>query len=158
MAWAKNETTTLVSTGDSISMDPTTEQKFNVVLNHCIESGTINAQVRFNNDSGSNYANRTTENGASDSTAASSDSIVMHTDTASKDIFSVGYFFSISSEEKLHISQSVDDGGSGAAAPNRFECVNKWANTSDAVTRVDVINDATGDYASDSNASLLGTD
>jgi hypothetical protein len=158
MAWAKNETTTLDSTGDSISMTPTTEQKFNVVLNHCIESGTINAQVRFNNDSGSNYANRTTENGATDSTATSSDSLVMHTDTASKDIFSIGYFINISTEEKLHISFSVDDGGAGAAAPNRFECVNKWSNTSDSVTRVDVINDATGSYVSDSNASLLGTD
>lgn len=50
-------------------------------------------------------------------------------------------------------------GSSGAGnAPNKREAAGKWHNTSNQITRVDVINITTGDFAAGSEVIVLGHD
>ena len=64
----------------------------------------------------------------------------------------------ISAEEKLLISHSneVETTGVGTA-PRRREYVGKWINTSDVISRYDVVNSGSGDFASDSNSTVIGS-
>jgi len=161
MAWQKLGSTTLDSTGDNIEVTGFTAKKFMQTLFHTIASGAINVFWRYNNDTDDNYADRWNLNGGSDSTDTDQDANWGYQSSSSDDdTFDVNYVCSISGEEKLLITFVVDSGGSGAGnAPNRVELTQKYVPDPDAdITEVDVFNTGSGDYASDSNASILGTD
>lgn len=159
MGWAKLASTTLASVNDTIDSGTITAKKFLHYFSHAINSGNIRTQTRYNSDTGSNFATRGSHNGGADSTNTSLDRIYIDEDPASGNIFSVVYGINISTQEKLIIVFNVDQYAIGAAqAPHRRETVGKWSNTSDAITSVQMLNDGTGDFAADSNLSVLGTD
>ena len=160
MAWSKNGTPdTLTSTSDTVTISDLTATKFNVFLSHRITSGESNQQYRLNNDSGSNYAVRQSFNGGADGTGTSGTESGSHNPDDTYDGFTVIYLFNSSSEEKLVTMFNVNQQASGAGnAPTRQEGVWKWANTSDDVTRIDMVNTSTGDYNTDSNLSALNGD
>lgn len=160
MAWSKLGSTTLTTSGDSIVVDSMTEKKFVFFMTHCIESGNTGGLQRLNNDSGSNYASRFSDNGGTDS--AFTTQSYLYSDwnpTVARDIFMIGYIINIATEEKLLITQTVKEQTSGAGtAPFRQEHVGKWSNTSDAMTELRMHNIESGDFATDSNLSIIGTD
>jgi hypothetical protein len=103
--------------------------------------------VEFNADSGTNYAHRRSHNGGSDTTGTS-DGIGIRIDGSGGQTAKFHNMFIVnnSANEKLVICNSITQQTAGAGtAPTRTESVGKWVNTSDQITRVDIIDQ----YASD---------
>ncbi len=159
MAWAKLESNTLTGTADDIS-NTITETTFLQSMLHKINTGgEVNPNLTFNSDSGSNYAQRNCTNGGSESTLGSQTKLEFTNSVITPTSFVVMYSINITGEEKLNILFEVEEKSSGAGtAPDRIEHVSKWANTSAQITTVNFGNDAAGDYAIGSNATVLGTD
>jgi hypothetical protein len=113
---------------------------------------------RFNNDSGSNYARRVSSNGAADGTTTSQTS---HNELSLNDTsqnLSIHYIANYSTKEKLQITHAVGGNSSAASvAPARVEFVGKWANTSDAIDRIDYIANS-GSFSSGDEVVVLGWD
>ena len=103
--------------------------------------------VEFNADSGSNYAHRRSHNGGSDTTGTS-DGVGIRIDGSGGQTAKFHNMFIVnnSANEKLVICNSITQQTAGAGnIPTRTESVGKWVNTSDQITRVDIIDQ----YASD---------
>jgi len=161
MVWQKLGSDTLGSAGDTLTVTGFEAKKFMQTLFHTIASGAINVFWQYNNDTGSNYADRWSLNGGSDGTDINQSANWGYQSSSSDDdTFDVNYVCSISGEEKLTITFVVDSGGTGAGnAPNRVELAQKYVPSPDAdITEVDVFNTGTGDYDTNSNTSILGTD
>jgi len=159
MVWINNGYETLSSTSDTLTATGMTVSDFNQFIISIFGSGGTNeADITFNNDTGSNYADRRSVNGGGDSTQINQDNFRAIANAVSNDTkFMVMETFNISDEEKLCIWESVSSEASGAGtAPTRFEHVGKWVNTSNDITEIDCTNDGGGDYASGSNLSAIG--
>ena len=163
MAWARNGTPNTLGSADStLSITDLTAKKFNFSLMHSIHSTSPNIYMRYNNDSGSDYAYRVSGNGATDSTSTSASKIEVDQFTPSgTSVFHIDYLLSISGEEKLSIHFSVEGNSTGASnAPTRREIVAKFVPSPDAdITEINYIEqDSTNEFLTDSNISALGTD
>ena len=145
------------ATSDTMTVDSLAAKKHLMVQAKLIRSGNIEAAIRFNNDSGNNYSTRYSVNG-SESTGTSKNSIDTNL-TAAGNEFVTYNIINEATKEKLVITELVDSNTSGAGtAPQRVEVVGKWANTSNAITRVDLVNVGSGDFAEDSEITVYGTD
>lgn len=156
--WEELGRTTLGSAGDAISVASLPARKYLMVIASCLATGgTIRPLVRFNNDTASNYANRHSVSGAADSTNVSQ-SAANTTLTATAQLHNVVLnVVNIAAQEKTVTETIVSQGTSGAGnAPIRIEGTFKWANTADQITRVDLVNDGTGDFATGSEVLVLG--
>ena len=158
MVWAKNGTNTLGGTADSVDNVFDSSLKFNVQLTHKIASGDCKTGITFDDSSSSDYARRHSTDGGTDVTATSI-SVIPATLNAGVDQFDIGYFINIAAEEKLYIGFGVNVGTAGAGnAPRRNEVTFKQAQTSTQVASYTITNDTSGDYAANTNLSVLGTD
>ena len=155
MPWEKNGTpNTLNVTGDTLSVDDLTAQDTSVLLCHALNSGTIDTNITFDDDTGSNYAIRVSFDGGADSTAVNQTSILTGGDAA--DGFHVYYTVNLADQEKLLLGDKVDLSSTGAGtAPSRREQTGKWANTVDQFTSVEFSNAGGGSFVADSNLSVL---
>ncbi len=159
MVWGKAGSTTTTSTGDTITVSRMTASESNVIMLHKINSGNVNPLLTFNSDSGSNYAWRYNNNGGTDATVVNGTKLEMAVTGATPTLFNIFYSVNVSTEEKLLIGHTVEQNTAGAGTvPQRMEVVSKWTNTSDQITTVSFGNDAAGDYAIDSNVSVIGSD
>ena len=159
MVWINNKHETLSSTSDTLTSTAMTASDFNQFLISIFGSGGTNeADITFNNDTGSNYVDRRSVNGGSDTTQTSQNNFRAVANAISNDTkFMVMYAFNKSDDEKLCIWESVSSEASGAGtAPTRFEHVGKWVNRSNDITEIDCTNDGGGDDASGSNLSAIG--
>lgn len=122
-------------------------------------SGAIQPHLRFNGDTGSNYARRTSFAGAADSTVASHTEIKLHAQGSDTPEFCNINVINVETKEKLVISETVAQNAAGAAnVPTRQESVGKWANTSDSITSVTAVNGGAGDFDDGSEMVVWGTD
>ena len=116
---------------------------------------TTDAVMRFNSDSGSNYARRGSVNGASDFTVnptTGSSNL-----PSSNEAFGNCFIINNASNEKLGISHGIDQGTAGAGtAPTRKEECFKWANTSDSITNISWTK--TGNWSSKAILKVWGSD
>lgn len=159
MAWAKNgNPDTLTVAGDIVNITDLTAKNFNQFMFHDVTSGNTSHSLTFNNNSNTVYAHRSSLNGNADITQVNQPNIDEPNAFAS-DKFSIHYVISTSGEEKLGIQFISFANAPGAGnAPFRVEMVYKFVPSPDAdITRIDFINDQTGDYAIGSNLSALGT-
>ena len=157
--WEELGRTTLSSAGDTISIASFSARKYLKLIISCLPSGAITAIVRFNNDSGSNYASVYTTNGGAASSLTSDTSFLADVDNAAVSKFAEFEIVNISSQPKLVIGNMVTENASGAGTyPNMRDIRAKWQNTSAQITRVDVVNTAAGDFASGSQVVVLGHD
>ena len=122
--------------------------QFDIVVD---QYNNTNATIRFNGDTGSNYANRKSQNGGADSTGASQNQMSW-TVSGGRRIFGNHFVINNASNEKLDIghhtiigtaSNSTSEGA--GTAPRRIESVGKWANTSDQITKIQVLDSVQGD-------------
>ena len=160
MAWSKVGSTTLGSAGDNVSVTGTASIHSQILFHKINDSSSgVNPNLTFNSDSGSNYTQRNSTNGGSDSTLVNQAKLEFTNAGVTPTSFVVGYSINISAEEKLNILFDVEEKTAGAGtAPNRIEHVSKWANTSSQITTVNMGNDDSGDYAVGSNLTVLGSD
>ena len=115
---------------------------------------TSNAVMRFNSDSGSNYARRGSVDGASDFTV--SPTTGSSNLPSSNEGFGNCFIINNASNEKLGISHGIDQGTAGAGtAPTRKEECFKWANTSDSITNISWTK--TGNWSSNAILKVWGS-
>lgn len=160
MAWEKLGTKTLTVAADEITVLITTK-KFIQTMSHGIASGNFRQDMRYNNDSSLVYAVRRNVDGTGEGGFANQSSIVIPQGGGTgDDDFMIGYHVNIAAEEKLAIFFWVAQEATGAGtAPKRSENVGKYVPSPDAnVTEIKSHNLQTGDFAIDSNLSVLGTD
>jgi len=160
--WQELNKTTLTSSADTITTGDTSaiSKKYLWVRAVLLPTGgNIRTDVRLNNDSGSNYTRRRSNNGASDSAATGESSIDVYGDDNQ---IKVVEFFIINhqSEEKMVIGDLYMRNDEGAGnAPNRCEFVAKWCNDQDLISRITINNtSASGSYASGSYMTVWGSD
>jgi len=162
MAWAKNGTSnTLGSAGDDLDITDLTAYKFNQILIHGLSSGAITINLNMDNNSASDYALRENTDGTGETTKVNQTTLEALLQTSSSDGFAVMYCVNIDGEEKLLISNSIRNNTAGAGtAPNRREIVGKVDTTTNSgqFTRIDANNSGAGDYDTDSNLSVIGSD
>ena len=159
MAWERLAHVVLGSDGDNIDSGTFTAKKNMKVIIHLKASSTTNRPcLRFNGDTGNNYADRYSGDGGSDGTGTSRSSIrSFGYNDADNDKYVVSDITNISDKEKLVTSDQVASEATGAGtAPRRSEGVTKWANTSAQITSIQIINNASGDFAAGSYITVLG--
>jgi len=159
--WEEIGRTTLSVAGDTITVDNLPARKYLRVMFSLIPTGgTINARLTFNNDKGgTSYAlNRSVDFG-SISNATSQAFIQLHASTAANLLFGTFDVLNIQNQEKMVINLTAQSGAAGAGnAPSNMHSINKWANTANQITRIDLDNAGTGDYAIGSEVIVLGHD
>ena len=99
----------------------------------------VSSVMRFNSDSGSNYATRQSYNGGADGTLTSGNRIDIegNLNQATLPQFVNIFIVNNSANEKLGIMNTTMNDASGAGnEPHREERVFKWANTSSQITKV----------------------
>ena len=150
---------TSVTSGDSIDVTSLADKRYLMVLGCGIGSGNVALISRFNSDTGNNYNNRYSSNGGADATSGANDRLFTNGSGSSPQEFSVFYVANKSDKEKLLVGHNVNNATAGAGtAPQRREYANKWANTSNAISSLNVFNSDTGDFASGSEVVVLGYD
>jgi len=164
MAWELLGYTKLGSAQNTITVAGFTAKKF-----LCVEISTpgasnagVRTRLRFNSDTGSNYADRASNNGSSDSTNTSQSFVYVAESDSQEGELDVIYIINIEDEEKLVINQNVRSSATGAGtAPSRYNGVGKWTNTSAQITTIDVFahpTDTADKYDADSEVTVYGTD
>ncbi len=157
--WEEVGRTTLASAADSITVSSIARKYLKIYVSVRATGGTISPDVTFNGDTGSNYADRSSGNGAGDGTATSQSRIRMYP-AVSENQFAILEFTNVAAIAKIVRYEIVTEGSSGAGnAPGRSEGAGKWANTSAQVSSITVTNGAgTGDFAIGSEIIVLGHD
>ena len=158
--WKELGRTTLGSANASMNTTSLSDKRYYMVLTNSLGySGVANSNIRFNSDSGNNYAERVSVSGATDTTGTGYDfASFAHGNTATEN-FGVGYVSNLSSKEKLWTSHNIRQNTAGAGnAPIRAESVGKWANTANAISGIDILTGASTTHDSGSETVILGYD
>ena len=157
--WQELTVKELSSAGDTIDTGTFTAKKYLKVDVFIKATSAVRTQFQFNSDTGSNYVNRNSKNGGTDSSNASVARIYLNDLERSSDGYSVAYINNVASKEKLIIYEDNWQNTTGTGtAPDRTETVAKWANTSDQITSIQLLNDKAGDFLSGSFIRVWGSD
>ena len=162
-SWKELARTTLTQVGNTLDSGTFTAKDNLMVLIFGIKASTGQIErLRSNADDGSNYARRYSEDGGSDDTEESQDHIELGIDSED-DEFAVLRIRNIANKEKLVIGHTVSRSPTGGGnAPKRLEVAGKWANTSNQITRIQVLDKAdemsNNNFASGSEIVVLGCD
>lgn len=167
MPWQTLDSKNIVAPADELNTDVFTPKIFMQVLGIANPDGAsaVNARHRVGNttvDTGSNYNNRTSFDGGTDSVSGAIGYIetnVTGLDNSNELGLQLSYLVNISGEEKLIINFSVANFALGAGSPpRRLETVCKWVNTSQIDIAQLYNSGGAGDLGSNSSISVLGTD
>jgi hypothetical protein len=159
--WEEIGRTTLASAADTITVSSFSARKYlQIKVNVFGTGGTIDAYVRFNNDSGANYSRRMLDTSAGTSNGTSETGCLLTGAATFPNFRYEGDVANVSAQEKIVNGLRTETTAAGAAsAPIGVISIHKWANTSAQITRVDVVNLAgTGSFAAGSEVIILGHD
>jgi hypothetical protein len=171
MAWNKLVTTTLGSAAASFDMSTVPDNKFIILLGHIIRNSSASytqPSWRVGNGTivtGAEYAYRYSRDGSAEETTGAGGGTTISpwwtspTDPTA-DVFSVSYLFNLATEEKLIITNAMDNNDAGAAtAPRRVEVVGKWADTTNTIDEIRCYDYGGGSgFDTDSNIASIGSD
>ncbi len=167
MAWGKAGSKTLDSTDDAISVTSMSANDTFQYMSHIITSSTFGVYDRYNDvSSGNLYHGRYETNGKADQPFQANQIYSMldnsgGTSMSAGDYFNVSYMLNLPTEEKMTIGFSnmaqATGTGSYTTSPKRNWYVGKFDN-SDQITSVSNTNISAGDYLTDSNLTVLGSD
>jgi hypothetical protein len=156
--WEELGRTTLSGAGDTISVTSIPARKYlRILIIASATGGTINATLRFNNDSATNYSARSSANGGADGTGVSATSMGLSVTVSTADRYIEADIRNVLALEKLLTGHCIEQGTAGAGnVTGRAELANKWVNTAAQISRIDVINAGAGDFAIGSELIVLG--
>ena len=160
--WEELGRTTLGSAGDTISITGIPVRKYLEIRFQVVATGgnLINT-IRFNNDSATNYAfTHSVSFGAAVTTTSSTAIGVTSAGTATPSQQFGSYEISnTTAQRKMIRGFTIDDNASNATtSTNHIQVAGKWDNVAAQITRIDMINISTGDYAIGSSLIILGKD
>jgi len=157
--WKELARTTLGAGSDTITVSSLADKRYYMALYYATDTGgSINANFRLNTDTATNYADRISAEGGADSTDVSLNRMAM-TAANSHPFFGRAYFANKSTKEKLMINHTIRQNTAGEAnAPGRAETVGKHAQTSNPISEIQLLNQGTGDFATNSELVILGWD
>lgn len=158
--WEELGRATLGSAGDTLTISSLVAKKYLLILVSALPSGAITPWLRFNNDSGNNYAMRYSASFEAGATLTSQSGISLDPNSTATVVLGRLEIINIATEEKSGIGLAVARGTAGAGnAPANLEVYGKWANTSNQITRVDLVNTSgAGDFAAGTELIVLGHD
>ena len=143
---------------NSLTVSSLADKRYYMILGESQGGATYTNDIRFNADSGSNYAIRQSVNGGTDGAYASQTFMNFDGTGSDTDKFGVGYIANLSTKEKLYQSHVVQRGSAGASNdPKRGEFAGKWANTSNAINSISMLNRGSG-TSSGGELVVLGYD
>ena len=155
--WVELGRTTLGGTSTSITVSGLSNKRYLMVLSDLRSSVTLFPAYRLNSDTGSNYANRYSQNGGADGSDTSQ--TMMYTSGDSNPLeFNVQYYANYASKEKLLINHSVWGASGAGTAPSRRETVNKHAQTSNPISAITTFSQGGQNYNANSELVVLGYD
>lgn len=158
--WTEIGRTTLTVAGDTISIPSMIAKKY-MRMYFAVTStgGTLNPAVRFNNDTGANYSYDYSANYGAGVTVASQTSLAGLAVAVAGFHSGVYDIVNIAAQRKLLQGRGYNDANAGVASgSNSIEVVGKWGNTADQITRGDLVNLGTGDFAIGSQFWVEGKD
>lgn len=159
--WVELGRHTLGSGADLLDVSSLPDKRYYMLLSDIFPSGsTTVTATRLNGDTGSNYAERRSLNGAADEPTGSNTYMIQHgVGVSQEQFFEVGYLANLAAKEKLYIGHSNTNCAGAGTAPSRQEWTEKWSNTSDAIDQISKVQTIGGaDYASGSELVILGWD
>ncbi len=157
--WQRLAHTELGSNGDTFDTGTfTAKDNLRIIVWTKGTTGGTYQSLRFNDDTGSNYAHRRSEAGGNDGTNTSQSYLqVSDSGIENGGGYTVTDITNVSDKEKLSITHSVMGSSSGAGtAPDRDEFVGKWTNTSAQITKIQVYNQGGGDFVAGSYITVFG--
>ena len=168
MAWERLAHFALSTAGDTIdtaddtsfSGDNFTAKQSMRVLVHIQDSGTCNVKMRFNGFSDQSYSTKYGESGANDGSPSTSATFIRcyevgsGTDVQRQMTFEIT---NISDKEKHILGHTVESESTGASSiPKRVELAGKFDKTNQQITRIQLVNDASGSFGAGSYITVLG--
>lgn len=154
--WEELGRTTVSSNTNTVTVSGFAARKYLKVFVNVVGNGSVlSNQIRFNNDASAAYAYRYSQNGSADTTFTS--------DTKWQTIGGSGLpniqvidILNITTVEKFFTSHVIISPPGAASIPDRIEYGGKWVNTSQQITRIDLINTLAGQFASGTVIVVLG--
>ena len=156
-SWKELDRTTLVATGDSITVSGLPNKEYYMVLTSKLGTANSGCWLQLNSDTGSNYAYRMSNNGGADGTVGSTTNGGAGTSATGNPAFGVRHISNLASKEKLTISEFTEQ-NLPLDPPQRRHNVAKWSNTSNAVDTITELNIDSGDLSIGSETVVLGWD
>lgn len=157
--WEELGRTTLSSSSDTITVSSIPARKYlQIRANYSSVGGTISAHIRFNNDSGANYAHIYSSLGGAATTETNQTGIIITGTSVIINQFVTIDVFNVSNKEKLvHFTRNEGNTTGAGTAPTSLISIGKWANTSTTINRIDIVNVyGSGDFAIGSELVVLG--
>lgn len=157
--WQELGRGTLASNGDTFTLTGITPKKYMRFYIHLLNSGQINTQYRFNNDTTNSYSEHFLTNFAGGTDITSQSVLNLETGANTAQVFATIDVTNIETSEKMIFMNATTPVSTGAAtAPDGSFAYAKWANTTQQINRIDIINIGTGDIAAGSQIVVLGHD
>ena len=159
MAWERLVHSELTSTADSINTGTFTAKK-NMKVFIFTSGANTETQIRFNGDTGANYAAVREADGGSESNFTEQTMSKNNSTGGGSSMttcFTSAIIYNIADQPKSAFIQqmSTEETGSGTA-PRRSQGCLKWENTSAQITSIQVVNNASGDFAAGSYITVWG--
>lgn len=155
--WEEIGRTTLSSVAGTMSVAGLPYRKYlKVLISAHATGGTVSLDITLNGAT-SGYARRRSENGAAEATVASAAQFFTYTPVASQSVLMDMDIVNIASREKLGHGMLSHNNTNGASnLPTRIEFASKWANTTAAISSIQVANGGNGNFAEESEIIVLG--
>lgn len=159
--WEVLGSLTLSSAGDTISLPSLPARKnLRIFFDVLATGGNLLPGLRFNNDSANNYSFQYSTNYAASAQVLNTPQIqsVCATVTSGHHVGMVECV-NVANRRKLLQGTALNDNDAGAGSSvNIIDSGMKWSNTSAQITRIDLINFSTGDFAIGSQLVVIGAD
>ena len=154
--WEEIGRTTLGSAGDTITVSVTAKKYLHIRVRAI--GPNVTATLRFNSDSGSNYALRSNANDTEAASTSQTSLSIASAANVTYDFIKADVVNEASNEKQVIFSSTGFATAGAGTAPARKDGWGKWVNTSNQITSVDVVNAGSGDFAAGSEVIVLGHD
>ena len=159
--WQELASVSLTSADTVIDSGSFTSKKYLWYQAFIKQASPYTVRLQANGDTSSNYSFRYQGNGIlTDGTSTSALKFGGNYTSFSQGMFMTGFIKNVTTKEKLHIGHTAENNTSGAGvAPDRIEFFGKWANSTAAITSLQVrIEPSMGNIQSGSFLKVWGSD
>lgn len=146
------------ASGGALTVSSIPARKYlKIIIRTVGTGGTISHRLRFNSDTGTNYASRYELDGAADSSSISETSDIYGTTVNDVGSTAIIEIINEATREKTYVSEFCQNTTAGAAnAVNKIIAAGKWTNTTNQISSITLYNTGGGTYATTTEMIILG--